>query len=100
MREKNSLKLFISDIEKIISGEITISSEYQHWDEEYKELLFLAQLLAKADYTPKSQDQMETMLKKVIHNTHDFDELADDELDLVAAGVNLNEIPVELKKKD
>ena len=36
MRGKNSLKLFISDIEKIISGEISISSEYQHCDEEYK----------------------------------------------------------------
>ncbi|HBW37650.1 hypothetical protein [Desulfosporosinus sp. BICA1-9] len=100
MREKNSLKLFISDIEKIISGEITISSEYQHWDEEYKELLFLAQLLAKADYNQKSQDQMETMLKKVIYNIHDVDELDDDELDLVAAGVDLNIIALENKKKD
>ena len=63
-------------------------------------MLFLAQLLAKADYNQKSQDQMETMLKKVIYNIHDVDELDDDELDLVAAGVDLNIIALENKKKD
>ena len=43
---------------------------------------------------------MEKTMKKVIHNIHDFEELEDDELDMVAAGVNLNEMPVEYKKKD
>lgn len=57
-------------------------------------------MLAKADYTQKSQEQMEKTMKKVIHNIHDIDELEDDELDRVAAGVNLNEIPLEYKKKD
>lgn len=100
MRGKNSLKLFISDIEKVISGEISISSEYQHCDEEYKELLFLAQLLAKVDYPLKSEDLMEATIKKVTDNIHDLDELKDDELDRVAAGVNLNEILLEDKKRD
>lgn len=100
MRGKTSLKLFISDIEKIISGDINISSEYQHCDKEYKEVLFLAQLLAKADYTQKSQDQMEKTMRKLINNIHSIDELEDDELDMVAAGVNLKEILLEAKKRD
>lgn len=99
MSEKNFLELFIIDIEKIICGEMKIPSEYQHCDEEYKELLYLAQLLVKADYTTKSQDWMEKTMKKVISSIQKTGELEDDELDMVAGGVNLNEILDEYKKK-
>ncbi|SHH18265.1 hypothetical protein SAMN02746098_00382 [Desulfosporosinus lacus DSM 15449] len=97
---KNSLELFNLDIEKIISGEIIVSSECQDGDEEYKELLLLAQLLAKADYAQKGQDRAKKILEKAVPSSHVYDELEDDELDMVAAGVNLDLMSVEYEKKD
>jgi len=91
MSDKHYLESFISDIDKIVSGESIISSECDDSDEEYKELLFLAQVLAKADYAPESQGWTEKM-KKMIANTRENGEMEDDELDMVAGGVNINDI--------
>lgn len=86
MDKKHSLDSFVSDIDKIMlnGGKIT-QSECGDCDEEYKEILLLAQLLAKVDYTAKSQGRMEEMMVEIISNIRKDDELADSELDMVAA---------------
>lgn len=84
MIEKHGLEAFISDIDKIISGESIIPSACKQGEEEYKELLGLAEILSKADYT--NQNTME----KIWANICRKDELPDDELDMVAGGVNPN----------
>lgn len=101
MNKKHSLDSFISDIDKIVlyGGSIT-QSDGEGCDEEYKELLSLAQLLAKVDYTTKSQGWMEKVMAKIISNAREDNELEDDELDMVAGGLNLNEMLDEKKKKD
>lgn len=92
MNKKHSLKSFISDIDKIaLYGEAIIPAECEDCDKEYRELLLLAQLLAKADYTTKSQGRMENMMAKIISNAREDDQLENDELDMVAGGLNLNE---------
>lgn len=95
MSDKYSLKSFITDIDKIVFGELNIPSECD--DEEYKELLFLAQVLAKADYTLESQDRIKK-IKEI--STRENDEMEDDELDMVAGGVDLNALLGERGKKD
>ncbi|WP_347489119.1 hypothetical protein ABDB91_18150 [Desulfoscipio sp. XC116] len=96
MCDKHSLESFIADIDKIVSGESGSSSEYEGCDEEYKELLFLAQMLAKADYTPENRERI-NRIKKMLSAIPENGEIEDDELDMVAGGVNLNDI---LDKKD
>lgn len=97
MLEYNGLEVFISDLDKIISGEPIDPSEYEQYDAERQELLWLAQLLAQADYTPETRGARERLWSKM----HNYGELADDELDLVAGGVNLHELFEKIiKKKD
>ncbi|MFZ7101731.1 MAG: hypothetical protein ACOWWO_03605 [Peptococcaceae bacterium] len=86
MNEKNCLQEFLADIDKIISGEPVSAAEGEQDNLEYQELLSLAKLLVKADYTPgKNQEQS--------------CELADDDLDMVAGGLNLNGLLTEKDKK-
>jgi len=97
MLENNGLEAFIADLDKIIFGEPIDPSEYEQYDAERQELLCLAKLLAQADYTPETQGARERLWLKM----HNFGELADDDLDLVAGGVNLQELFERLiKKKD
>ena len=79
MKEKH-LESFLAAVDKILSGEPVNSSEYKDWDEESKELLFLAKTLAESP--PNIND-----------------ELADDDLDMVAGGVNPNGIFERKDKK-
>lgn len=88
MIEKNGLEAFMAYIDKIISGELIVPSKYDPSDEESKELLSLAQLLAKVDYSTETRGGMERIWAKI----HKKGELEDDELDMVAGGVNLNAI--------
>lgn len=81
------LELFNADIDKILSGELVISPEDRHSDEEYKELLILAQLLAKADFFSEIEGRKE----KIWASIQKSDELDDEELDMVAGGLNFNE---------
>ena len=55
MPEIDGLEAFISDLDKIIIGEPIDPSEHEQYDAEHKELLYLAQLLAEADYTPETR---------------------------------------------
>lgn len=98
MNAKHSLESFISDIDKILSGESIIPCECDDLDEEYRELLLLAQLLVKADYTITNKDRVEKVVKRIISNASKDGELLDDELDLVAGGVNLSEMLDEKNK--
>ncbi|GAB6181629.1 hypothetical protein JCM14036_29480 [Desulfotomaculum defluvii] len=95
MNDKNSLESFISDIDKIVFGESNVLFECEHGDVEYKELLFLAQVLVKADYSQESQG----LVKKVISKMQKNGEMEDDELDMVAGGININIISDEKGKK-
>ena len=92
MDEKQSLAQFVSDIDKIISGDSIIFTEHEDEDKEYRELLFLAKLLFKVDYPVTSKGRVGRKIKKVILNIQATDELKDDELDMVAGGANLNEM--------
>jgi hypothetical protein len=94
MTEK-CLESFVSDIDKIIAGEPLTSTVYEHCDQEYQELLALAQMLANVDYTTESQGGRD----KVAARIHGSFELEDDELDLVAGGVNPNAAADEHEKK-
>lgn len=77
MKDKQ-LASFMAAVDKIVAGERVSPSAYQDWDEEAKELLFLAKVLAES--CPPVNEQ-----------------LSDDDLDMVAGGVN----PYELfEKKD
>ncbi len=96
MSEKHSLETFMSDIDKIVSGDAISASDCEHRDEEYKDLLSLARLLVQADYTPEGGDRMQELIAKI----QDNDELEDDELDMVAGGVKLDDILDEGKKRD
>ncbi|MGI6647517.1 MAG: hypothetical protein ACOX5W_00230 [Bacillota bacterium] len=97
MLENNGLEAFISDLDKIIFGEPIDPSEYEQYDTEHKELLYLAQLLAQADYTPETRGARERLWSKM----HKNGELEDDDLDLVAGGVNLHELFEKIiKRKD
>lgn len=91
MNEKHDLDSFVSDIDKIVSGESIVSE-----DKEYDQLLKLAQFLAKADFYPPSSE----MMKKAWENIRKKGELEDDDLDMVAGGLNLNHIIDEQDKKN
>jgi len=91
MNERYSLDSFIADIDKIISGESLIMSECEDGNEEDKELLLLAQILARADYAPESQSRTEKM-KKMFASIRENGEMQDDDLDMVAGGINMNDI--------
>lgn len=95
MIEKDDLKSFISDIDKIISGKRIISSDYEYSDEEYKELLILSQLLAKADFSAEIPERLKRIWADYCNN----DQMEDDELDMVAGGVNPNALPDGKDKK-
>jgi hypothetical protein len=73
MKEK-PLKSFLASVDKIVSGQPLKPSEYEQYDKDDQELLCLAQLLADGSWARQN------------------DELADDELDLVAGGANSNTI--------
>jgi hypothetical protein len=94
MMEKHCLKMFIADIDKIISGESVIPFACEHGGEEYQELLGLAELLAKADYTSKSR------MEKIWANFCKTDELQEDELDMVAGGINPDAVLGEKDNKN
>jgi replicative DNA helicase len=96
MSEKHSLASFISDLDKIVSRESIIPSEREDCAQEEKELLFLAQILVKADYATESSGR----IKKMISHIRENGELEDDDLDLVAGGLNLNASDIEKGKKD
>ncbi len=85
-----------ADIDKIIAGELTVSSEDEPYDDERRELLRLAQLLAQADFSAEPSDR----IKKLWSELHNNDQLEDDELDKVAGGVNLNAVLDQEKKKE
>ncbi|MDD2422377.1 MAG: hypothetical protein PHC60_02075 [Heliobacteriaceae bacterium] len=79
------LEAFNTDLDKIISG----GAVTPLWDdEEYRQLLALAKRLYEADFSPESRMQIKDLLLKTNKNR----ELEDDVLDLVAGGLNLNEI--------
>lgn len=84
MNNKYSLEAFNLDIDRIASGESSVLSEYEDCDAEYKELLQTAQLLAQADYSKESQMGADKLLARLMKKG----ELEDDELDLVAGGLN------------
>ncbi len=92
MNEKHDLDSFVSDIDKTISGESIVSSD----DKEYKELLRLAHLLVKADFNPPSPN----LKKKIWEIICKKDELEDDDLDMVAGGLNANAILDEKNKRN
>ncbi len=89
MIEKDEMKSFVSDIDQIISGKMVISPDSGHQDESYKELLLLAQLLAKADFTADPPERLKKLWADCIKEA----ELEDDELDMVAGGVNPDALP-------
>ncbi|MTI83400.1 MAG: hypothetical protein FH756_05715 [Firmicutes bacterium] len=95
MSEKHSLESFISDIEKIVSGDTINPPDYEHCDEEYKDLLSIAQMLTNADYSTKSQRLLEKIISRDMENGE-----VDDDLDMVAGGLNLNDMSGEKGKKN
>lgn len=94
MMEKHCLEMFIADIDKIVSGESVISSACAHGGKEYRELLGLAERLARADYTGRSR------MEKIWADLCKIDELQDDELDMVAGGVSPDAVRGETDKKN
>lgn len=94
MKGKHCLNSLIAHIDKIISGQSIPSSEYANCDEEYQELLGLAQLLAKAEYTSEKQNG------KPLSEISKRGELADDDLDMVAGGLNANGLFEEKDKRN
>jgi hypothetical protein len=84
---------FMLDIDKILAGEPVVVSEQ---DQEYQELLMLAQLLAAADFSRADPEREERIWSKL----HQDGRLADDELDLVAGGLNLDALLAEEEKKE
>jgi hypothetical protein len=83
---------FMLDIDKILAGEPVVVSEQ---DQEYQELLALAQLLAAADFSSEDPEQEERIWSKL----HQDGGLADDELDLVAGGLSLDALLDNEEKK-
>lgn len=96
MNEKRCLESFVSDIDKIITGQPVTPATNKDCDQEYQELLVVAQLLATADYTEECQ-RAKSKVAKIIHRS---DELEDDDLDMVAGGANPNSLPEEQLKKN
>lgn len=70
------------DIDKIISGESSVIPHCDLCAEEYSELIFIAELLAKTDYASIYRKQK---ILQIIHKKQN-DELEDEDLDMVAAG--------------
>ncbi|WP_031515862.1 hypothetical protein [Desulfofalx alkaliphila] len=87
MIKKRYLESFNEDIDKILSGDLVIPPDYRHCNDEYKELLFLAQLLARADFSI----EMEGRKEKIWSRVREIDELSDEDLDLVVGGLKINE---------
>lgn len=83
MSEKYSMDKFILDIDRISSGEAIVWSD-KDCDGEYRELVKIAQLLTQADYTRESKNVAEKLLARAKLSG----ELDDDDLDMVAGGVN------------
>lgn len=94
MNEKHDLDSFVLDIDKAISGESIVSSD----NKEYKELLRLAHLLVKVDFNPNPP--FPDMKKKTWEIIAKKGELEDDDLDMVAGGLNLNPSIDEKDKKN
>lgn len=94
MLETLCLESFLADIDKIISGETTIPSAYEHCAEEYNELIALAQLLTKADYA--TEDGRQRVWQNI--NKNRTGEIDDEDLDMVAGGVNLQILDEKNKK--
>ncbi|HBQ86816.1 MAG TPA: hypothetical protein DD811_10120 [Syntrophomonas sp.] len=95
MADKQELESLTAAIDKIIAGELTVSSEGEPYDER-QELLRLAQLLARADFPYEPSDKMKKLWSELQNNG----QLEDDELDMVAGGLNLNAVLEQEKKKD
>ncbi|KUG02626.1 hypothetical protein ASZ90_019994 [hydrocarbon metagenome] len=95
MTEKNRLESFIVDIDKIISGELVTAGEHTSGDEEYQELLSLAQLLTQANNATENPGLKERIWSNIQKNG----ELEDNDLDMVAGGLNLNAVLEEKNKK-
>ncbi len=96
MIEKHCLESFISDIDRIVAGESVILSECEHCDEDYKDIIRLAQLLEKADYATEPRGGLE----RICSNIPRIGELEDDDLDMVAGGLNLGAMVDEKDKKN
>lgn len=95
MNDKQCMETFILDIDKIVSGESVKLSDYEHCDVEYQEMLLIARLLMQADYTQESQGGA----ARVRANIPSQGQLEDDDLDLVAGGVNPDADPGLNKKQ-
>lgn len=92
---ENDIKTFVLEIDQIVSGELDISSAGDGHDQEYQELLMLAQVLAGADFAAESPERE----KRIWERLHKSGQLQDDELDRVAGGLNINALLDEHKKK-
>jgi hypothetical protein len=93
---EHDLNAFMLDIDKIFAGEPVVVSAGAGQDQEYQELLMLAQLLAAADFSSEDPEREERIWSKL----HQDGRLADDELDLVAGGLNLDALLAEEEKKE
>lgn len=92
---EHDIESFLLDIDKVISGKLDISSASDYKDREYQELLMVAQMLTKADFSAESPERE----KRIWSNLQQDGQLEDDELDMVAGGLNLNAMLDEHEKK-
>lgn len=96
MTEKDCPASFTADIDKIISEEISIPLPPGHNGDEYREMLFVAQLLAKTDYVEETKAARERIRSNIQNNG----QLDDEDLDLVAGGANLNAVFDKITKEN
>ncbi|NLB51706.1 MAG: hypothetical protein GX808_02055 [Syntrophomonadaceae bacterium] len=94
MLEKLCLESFVADIDKIISGELTVASQCEQYGEEYHELIHLAQLLTKTDYA--TEEGRQRVWNKILKKQ--TGEIEDEDLDMVAGGLNLQVLDEKNKK--
>lgn len=94
MLEKQCLDILMVNIDKIIIDEPTIPFDCEHCSEEYNELILLAQFLKKADYATESGRHR---VWQNIQKNKDG-EIEDEDLDMVAGGVNLQMLDEKNKK--
>lgn len=94
MMEKHCRGSFFEDIDKILAGELDIPAEYKGSSEEDQELLYLAQVLARVEYAAPNSNGMERLRSQLNNNGR----LEDDELDMVAGGLQLDALDERNKK--
>lgn len=96
MRGKQKNELFMEDVDKILEGSLSVSTNDWQAEDEEKQLLYLAQLLTKVDLGKNSELHMEDLWKK-INKKGQLDDL---DLDMVAGGKNEAAINNDKNKKD